>query len=94
MWLSPYTVGYQKSNKEHHKMMCSLVMTSCDLSGTCKEWKWSKHISDLIYTEFFTQGDLERALGNTPIEMMDRNKAFVPDQQLGFINGIAGPAYK
>ncbi len=70
-------------------------MTSCDLAGsTCKEWEWSKKVSDLIYAEFFTQGDLEMALGHTPSEMMDRNKAFVPEQQLGFFNHIAGPAYK
>ena len=74
--------------------LCSLLMTSCDLSSTCKEWEWAKRISDLIYAEFFTQGDLERALGHTPTEMMDRNKAFVPDQQLGFLDYIAGPAYK
>ena len=89
-----FAVGYQKSNQEHHKKMCSLVMTSCDVCNACKEWEWAKRISDLVYTEFFTQGDLEKALGNTPIEMMDRNKAFVPDQQLGFIHGIVGPAYK
>ena len=28
-------------------------------------------VSDLIYSEFFSQGDLEKALGVTPIEMMD-----------------------
>ena len=59
-----------------------------------KEWAWSQQIADLIYEEFFTQGDLEKALGHTPSEMMDRNKAYVPEQQLGFINGIAGPAYE
>ena len=36
----------------------------------------------------------ERALGVTPIEMMDREKAFIPELQLGFLDGIAGPIYK
>lgn len=74
--------------------MCSLLMTASDLSSTSKEWEWSQRISDLIYSEFFSQGDLEKALGHTPSEMMDRNKAFVPEQQLGFMNGIVGPAYE
>ena len=26
--------------------------------------------------------------------MMDREKAFIPEQQVGFLDGIAGPAYK
>lgn len=86
--------GYEVTNDQHHKNMCSLLMTASDLSSTCKEWKWSKKVSDLIYDEFFTQGDLEVALGHTPSEMMDRNKAFVPEQQLGFLDHIAGPAYK
>lgn len=36
----------------------------------------------------------EKELGVTPIEMMDREKAFLPEQQVGFLDGIAGPAYK
>lgn len=51
-------------------------------------------MSNLLYLEFFTQGDLEKALGVTPIEMMDKDKAFVPAQQVGFLSGIAGPVYK
>ena len=89
-----FIAGYEGGNDQHHKNMCSLLMTASDLSSTCKEWKWSKKVSDLIYDEFFTQGDLEMALGHTPSEMMDRNKAFVPEQQLGFLDHIAGPAYK
>ena len=89
-----YAEGFHGSNQHHHKLMCSLVMTSCDLSGTSKEWEWSQRISELIYSEFFSQGDLEKALGHTPSEMMDRNRAFVPAQQLEFITGIAGPAYE
>ena len=87
-------VGYQSSNPLHHEHMCSLLMTSCDLSSCCKSWDWAKKVSDLIYAEFFRQGDLEKALGHTPIEMMDRDKAFIPEQQLGFIDSIAGPAYR
>ena len=51
-------------------------------------------VSDLIYAEFFSQGDLEKALGVTPIEMMDRDRAFIPEQQVSFLDGIAGPVYK
>ena len=51
-------------------------------------------VSDLIYSEFFSQGDLEKALGVTPSEMMDRDRAFVPEQQVSFLDHIAGPVYK
>lgn len=87
-------MGYDPSNFQHHKLLCSLLMTCCDLNSSCKSWETSKSISDLLYTEFFTQGDLEKALGVTPIEMMDRDKAFIPEQQVEFLDGIVGPVYK
>ena len=51
-------------------------------------------VAELIYSEFFSQGDLEKALGVTPSEMMDRDKAFIPEQQLSFIDNIAEPVYR
>ena len=30
----------------------------------------------------------------TPVPMMDRDKAFVPKQQIGFLSNIALPVYK
>ena len=69
-------------------------MTACDLCFNTKSWAVSKEVSDLLYKEFFTQGDLEKALGVVPIEMMDKERAFIPAQQAGFLGGIAGPVYK
>lgn len=60
----------------------------------CKSWDMTKMVSELIYSEFFCQGDLEKALGVTPSEMMDRDRAFVPEQQISFIDNIAGPVYR
>lgn len=88
------TDGYDPSNAHHHELMCSLMMTSCDISDTCKEWNTAKSIAEMIYTEFFTQGDLEKALGSTPSEMMDRDRAFIPAQQIGFMSSIAAPVFK
>ena len=48
----------------------------------------------LIYNEFFSQGDLEKSLGRTPPEMMDREKARIPDLQIGFLDHIALPVYR
>ena len=48
----------------------------------------------LIYQEFFSQGDLEKALGESPLEMMDRERACVPDLQISFLDNIAMPVYR
>ncbi len=89
-----FTDGYDRSNSTHHKLLCSILMTSCDLCFNTKSWEVSEELSSLLYREFFTQGDLEKALGETPLEMMDKDKAYIPAQQVGFLNGIAGPVYQ
>lgn len=49
---------------------------------------------ELIYAEFFTQGDLERGIGQQPMEFMDRERAIIPDLQINFIDSVALPVYR
>nr|XP_013800039.1 PREDICTED: cGMP-dependent 3',5'-cyclic phosphodiesterase-like [Apteryx mantelli mantelli] len=39
-------------------------------------------------------GMLEKAMGNRPLEMMDREKAYIPELQISFMEHIAMPIYK
>ncbi|XP_077154964.1 cGMP-dependent 3',5'-cyclic phosphodiesterase [Ranitomeya variabilis] len=86
--------GYDPKNKHHHDLLLCLLMTSCDLSDQTKGWKTTRKIAELIYKEFFSQGDLEKAMGNRPSEMMDREKAYIPELQISFMEHIAMPIYK
>lgn len=47
-----------------------------------------------IYDEFFSQGDLEKSLGTAPIEMMDRERASIPDLQEQFLNNLVIPLFE
>lgn len=85
---------YNKSNLKHRKLLTCLLMTASDLSDQTKPWDSAKHIAALIYNEFFSQGDLEKSLGRTPADMMDREKARIPDLQIGFLDHIALPVYR
>ncbi|XP_077197261.1 cGMP-dependent 3',5'-cyclic phosphodiesterase-like isoform X1 [Paroedura picta] len=87
-------VSYDPKNKNHHSLLLCLLMTSCDLSDQTKGWKTTRKIAELIYKEFFSQGDLEKAMGNRPMEMMDREKAYIPELQISFMEHIAMPIYK
>lgn len=87
-------VGYNKRNHTHRSLLLCLLMTSCDLSDQTKGWKTTRKIAELIYKEFFSQGDLEKAMGNRPSEMMDREKAYIPELQISFMEHIAMPIYK
>ncbi|KAK2563485.1 cGMP-dependent 3' [Acropora cervicornis] len=48
----------------------------------------------LIYSEFFSQGDKEKHMGLTPMEMMDRERAVIPKLQIDFLDAIALPVYR
>ena len=49
---------------------------------------------ELIYQEFFTQGDLERSQGQKPMAMMDREKACIPELQIDFLDKVALPVFR
>ncbi|XP_078719307.1 cGMP-dependent 3',5'-cyclic phosphodiesterase [Lampetra fluviatilis] len=86
--------GYNPDNGHQHSLLLCLLMTSCDLSDQTKGWKTTRKIAELIYKEFFSQGDLEKAMGNRPSEMMDREKAYIPELQISFMEHIAMPLFK
>ncbi|NXV32631.1 PDE2A phosphodiesterase, partial [Rissa tridactyla] len=74
-------VGYDPKNKQHRSLLLCLLMTSCDLSDQTKGWKTTRKIA-------------EKAMGNRPLEMMDREKAYIPELQISFMEHIAMPIYK
>ncbi|XP_059178627.1 cGMP-dependent 3',5'-cyclic phosphodiesterase-like isoform X2 [Physella acuta] len=86
--------AYDRNNPKHKHILLCLLMTACDLSDQTKNWNNTKHIAALVYQEFFSQGDLEKALGKNPLEMMDRERACVPELQISFLDNIAAPVYK
>ncbi|ESN99733.1 hypothetical protein HELRODRAFT_83989, partial [Helobdella robusta] len=86
--------NYDATNSQHKLLLLCLLMTSCDLSDQAKSFENSKTIAERIYTEFFSQGDLERQIGRDPMEMMDRKKAIIPDLQISFLTSIALPVYR
>jgi cGMP-dependent 3',5'-cyclic phosphodiesterase len=86
-------VGYDPDSTEHHYLFMCLLMTASDLSDQSKDFRNSKGIAENIYKEFFSQGDLEKQMGNRPIEMMDRERACVPKIQLEFMDTVALPVF-
>lgn len=85
---------YDHKNQNHHILLLSLLITSCDLSDQTKNWKICKTIAEKIFQEFFSQGDIEKSIGVSPIEMMDRDRACIPELQINFLKGICLPLYQ
>lgn len=55
-------------NDEPRALLRAMSMTVCDLSAITKPWEIEKRVADLVSSEFFEQGDMERQeLNITPI---------------------------
>lgn len=80
-------------DNHHHRQLCkAIMMTSCDLSGSCKPYMVAKVLTDNVVKEFYNQGDKEKAMGLTPLSLMDREKsAQIPEDQVNFLTIIVLP---
>lgn len=80
--------------RSHVDLLVPLVMTCSDINASVRPWNNHQQVSQLIYTEFFEQGDAEKEMGLKPIPMMDREVAVIPEMQVDFYKFIALPAFK
>ncbi|XP_076250333.1 putative 3',5'-cyclic phosphodiesterase pde-5 [Rhynchophorus ferrugineus] len=84
--------GLDWSNRHHRQLCKAIMMTSCDLSGSCKPYMVAKILTDNVIKEFYNQGDKEKAMGLTPLSLMDREKsALIPEDQVNFLTIIVLP---
>jgi cAMP and cAMP-inhibited cGMP 3',5'-cyclic phosphodiesterase 10 len=82
-------------NSIHRDIVFGVVMTGCDVGSAAKPWDVHRQATDVIFKEFYAQGDQEKADGLTPIPMMDRDRHHeLPKHQVGFINHIVAACYE
>ncbi|XP_033150871.1 dual 3',5'-cyclic-AMP and -GMP phosphodiesterase 11 isoform X1 [Drosophila busckii] len=83
-------------NEEPRALLRAMSMTVCDLSAITKPWEIEKRVADLVSSEFFEQGDMEKQeLNITPIDIMNREKEDeLPMMQVNFIDSICLPIYE
>nr|CAB3264733.1 cAMP and cAMP-inhibited cGMP 3',5'-cyclic phosphodiesterase 10A [Phallusia mammillata] len=86
--------GMDLTNTCQRELLLALCMTACDLSDQTKQWETTKNTAKLIYKEFFSQGDMEKRMGNNPEIIHDRERACVPQLQINFMLHIAQPVYR
>ncbi|XP_078579750.1 dual 3',5'-cyclic-AMP and -GMP phosphodiesterase 11-like isoform X5 [Branchiostoma floridae x Branchiostoma japonicum] len=84
------------SNKDNRKLLRSMMMTACDVAAITKPWPVQQRVAQLVASEFFEQGDLEKEqLKIQPMDMMNREKKDkLPEMQVDFIDAICMPVYK
>ncbi|KZC08932.1 Dual 3',5'-cyclic-AMP and -GMP phosphodiesterase 11 [Dufourea novaeangliae] len=88
--------SYNWAFSDHRELLRGMLMTVCDLAAITKPWDVEKRVAELVSSEFFEQGDIERrTLNITPIDIMNREKEDqLPMMQVGFIDSICLPIYE
>lgn len=87
--------NFKWESKDHRRLAKAIMMTSCDLCASAKPWDIQLDTVKVIFEEFYVQGDQEKDKGQTPIPMMDRDKAHeLPKLEVGFLVGICLPCYE
>jgi len=64
-----------------------------DISNPAKPWSSCKKWTNMLFEEFFAQGDLERQQGLPISYLMDRHTVNIARSQIGFIDVIISPAF-
>ena len=65
-----------------------------DISNPTKPWDLCKHWCDLLFIEFFQQGDLEKIHGFPVSQFFDRENTNIAKTQIGFLDIIIKPSFE
>ena len=72
----------------------NFLVHTADISNPAKTFDVYSKWTDLVLSEFFAQGDLEKSEGLPISFLCDRSTTSVPKSQIGFINSIVWPLFK
>lgn len=83
---------FENQNKfETQQEFMNFLVHLADVAHPAKPWYIEQKWSDLIFEEFFNQGDLEKSM-NLPVSFLcDRETTDIPKSQVGFIKNIITP---
>ena len=73
---------------------CSFLFHLADISNATKHWDLCKRWTDLLFVEFFNQGDLEKKHNFTVSQFYDRATTNIAKSQIGFVDFIILPGFK
>lgn len=80
--------------KAGDKEIClHMLFHLADISNATKPWDVCLNWTELLFIEFFNQGDLERQKGNPCSYLMDRTTTNIAKSQIGFLDVIISPAF-
>ncbi len=82
-----------QENIKDKDAVLTMAFHLADISNTLKKWHLCKNWIELLFEEFFNQGDMEKQAGYTVGMLNDRCTVNVAKSQGGFIDFVIKPAY-
>jgi len=78
-------------SKANAELLANAMLHFADIANPLKNWVVCQRLAHMVMSEFFNQGDKERALG-IPVQMLnDRHKVNIPQSQIGFVEFLLLP---
>lgn len=74
-------------------MVSNAILHACDISTSLRDFDVSAQWADLLFEEFFHQGDTEKSLGLDVSMLCDRETTKVAGGQAGFIQFVVMPIF-
>lgn len=80
--------------EDSKQLVSSCVLHACDISTSLRDFDISTQWADLLFDEFFNQGDMEKAQGLDVSIMCDRTTTNIAGGQAGFIQFVVMPIFQ
>ena len=79
---------------DNKKLICEMIFHLSDISNATKPFEICQKWTDLLFIEFFNQGDCEKEKGLNVSMFMDRKTTNIASSQMGFIDFIIKPSFE
>lgn len=85
--------AFNPAEAKDKELLIKFMFHLSDISNPTKRWGLCRMWCDLLFVEFFAQGDLEK-MHNFPVsQFYDRQTTNIAKSQIGFIDFIIKPAF-
>ena len=85
--------SFAPHEEDNKKQCCEWMFHLADISNSSKPFETCRRWTDLLFVEFFNQGDQERSRGFNISMFMDRYTTNIAQSQVGFIDFIMKPSF-
>ena len=85
--------NFDEIDSKDKELFIKFMFHLADISNPTKKWKLCRLWCDLLFEEFFAQGDLEKVHEFKVDPLNDRAATNVAKSQIGFINFIVLPSF-